>query len=270
LIAFDTVLESLVTLLTVLTITTNPLTYPASLPQDLSKQENVSAVEKKTDEGNVAYAQEKPSMDYSGEGHDISWPNCDVDVPQKDFGIVGVNYGSPFTYNPCFTQQYKWATEKTSSPSLYMNLDLNPSRLSEIGANGAYGDCGDDKDCQAKNYGYNAAKDAHEHAESNGASSPKMWWLDVEPLNIWSSDPIFNRNSIDGAVRYFNEHNENVGVYSTPMLWKDITGDYKNGLPVWPAILDSTPQTACGTGFTGGETLIVQYNQVHLDKNFAC
>lgn len=258
-------METLISLAAFVLLGVNSAT-PSALPNSIDVANVSMRPQVKTTEENP----EKKEPSYMGWGHDVSWPNCEVSLPKQDFGIVGVNNGTPFTHNPCFRQQYEWASS-THSASIYMNLDLNPNYLVERGKSGPYGDCsGEDYSCLIQNYGYNAAKHAHEHAKENGANDSAMWWLDIETLNTWTDSFDYNRLSIDGAVRYFQDKNMNVGIYSTPMLWKEITGDYKNGLPAWPAIITDKPHTGCGVGFTGGKTLIVQYNQEVIDKNFAC
>ena len=208
-----------------------------------------------------------------GFGHDISWPQCNElhKLPKKvDFGIVGITGGSAYTQNPCLEEEYKWA-QTTESISVYMNLNIGGDDDREKGLHGPYGNCKDaDLNCQVSNYGYNAALDAYAYARSKKVINEKMWWLDIEDLNPWSDDPMVNRKIIDGAVRFFKEKGVPIGIYSTPILWHDITADYKNNLPAWPAIITESPAQECGTGFTGGKTYAVQYYQIDLDKNFAC
>src|ERR1700716_3615906 len=53
-------------------------------------------------------------------GYDVSYPQCPglVVAPDGAFGIVGVNGGKAFTYNPCLSREYKAAPRP---PSLYIN-----------------------------------------------------------------------------------------------------------------------------------------------------
>ncbi|MCL4354802.1 hypothetical protein M1349_05065 [Patescibacteria group bacterium] len=209
---------------------------------------------------------------YRGSGHDVSWPQCDIveKLPKADFGIVGVTGGKAFTGNPCLSEEYKWALA-TGSASVYINVHVGGDDDPDRSLKGPYGNCHDaDLDCQFGNYGYNSALHAFSYAKSQGVEGPRMWWLDVEELNYWTDDPTHNRRIIDGAVKFFNEKGLPVGVYSTPLMWRDLTGDYQNGLPVWPAIISDTPAENCGKGFTGGETFLVQHDQIDLDKNLGC
>lgn len=209
---------------------------------------------------------------YHGYGHDVSWPQCDVikKLPKSDFGIVGVTGGKAFTGNPCLSDEYKWAVS-TGSASVYINLNTNDDSTLDKGFHGPYGDCAEmDIDCQSKNYGFNAANDAYNYAKSQGVVNPQMWWLDIEELNNWSNNLTYNREVIDGSTRFFADKGLTIGIYSTPIMWKDLTGDYKNNLPVWPAVISNSPSQNCGTGFTGGKIYLIQHNQDELDKNFAC
>src|SRR5215210_4115143 len=59
-------------------------------------------------------------------GHDISWPQCGRPFPADSaFGIVGVNGGKPYTYNPCLAAEYQWAAGSGLPPGLYINTS-NP------------------------------------------------------------------------------------------------------------------------------------------------
>ena len=211
---------------------------------------------------------------YRGRGNDVSWPQCERDVinnlPKSNFAILGVTGGSAFTKNPCLAEEYKWAIT-TGSVSLYMNLNLFTEEDIDKGLKGPYGNCKTtDNLCIGANYGYNGAKEAMGYAKEIGISEEKMWWLDIEEINTWSEDINVNRKIIDGAVSYFKEKGIPVGIYSTPIMWRDLTGNYQINLPAWPAIISEAPYENCGQGFTGGKTFIVQHNQDELDKNFAC
>src|SRR5437763_11837380 len=137
-----------------------------------------------------------------------------------------------------------------------LNAPVGP-RASKVMTN----DCvPEDKLCQAVDYGYNAAQYAFDYAASQNVSSP-MWWLDIKTANNWLSDISVNQAAIDGAAQFFIDHGGiTVGIYSTPNMWRSITGNYKNGLPVWRPAGSMPPATYCSSkySFTGGTVYLVQ------------
>ena len=64
-----------------------------------------------------------------------------------------------------------------------------------------------------------------------------------------------------------------IGVYSTPLQWQQITGGWKNGLPNWVGTGSDARRdalAACqGSNFTGGGTLLTQYTP-ELDRDYVC
>src|SRR5437588_4475570 len=80
--------------------------------------------------GQTALAAGNP---YSGQGSDISWPQCGKSYPTgAAFGIVGVDHGRPFDpdnqYGPnaCLAGEYAWA-QKTGRGDLYINTGYDPT-----------------------------------------------------------------------------------------------------------------------------------------------
>ncbi len=128
-------------------------------------------------------------------GYDISWPQCPGAIyPQHPvaFTILGVNGGRPFTANPCFLEQYRWAQRFERHPAVYINMDYPKEGRDAPAATGPYGTClPEDLWCRAYNYGYAAAKDAVTRVRTLGLTPP-MWWFDVETGNFWSDDPTYN------------------------------------------------------------------------------
>jgi hypothetical protein len=146
-------------------------------------------------------------------GYDISWPQCNgYSVPiGSSFGVVGVNYGRPFTSNPCFGTEYSGLAN-----SVYINLGYAKAYRADItpacsgGASTAW-----DIGCSEASMSIAAV----------GGASPSMWWLDVETANSWSSGSLApNRDTINGAIGTLKTRGVPVGVYSTASAWKRITG----------------------------------------------
>ncbi|HUR06142.1 MAG TPA: hypothetical protein VM347_26585, partial [Nonomuraea sp.] len=58
-------------------------------------------------------------------GHDVSYPQCDTELPVGAFGVVGINGGKPFSANKCLAKQYAWATSLPYAAMVYLNTS-NP------------------------------------------------------------------------------------------------------------------------------------------------
>jgi len=210
-------------------------------------------------------------------GYDISFPQCDGTYPRTNaylFGVVGVTNGHAFRNNPCFASQYAWATGPMAPESVYLNLNEDIGTTAANGETGPYGACPPDTACHALNYGYNAASSAYTYAARQVPTFvAQMWWLDIETENSWSeSDLSLNQDVIKGALRFLrDERHFTVGIYSTPSMWKEITGGWQNGLPAWVGGgTQGNAPTLCGVGFTGGPVYLVQYARGVYDGNYAC
>jgi len=213
-------------------------------------------------------------------GYDISWPQCpDERFPPGAvaFTIIGLNGGRPFTPNPCFLRQYRWAQRFERHPAVYINVDYPKEGRDEPARTGPYGTCVEGPDfewCRAYNYGYALARDAVARVEGFGLAPP-MWWLDVETGNHWSGEPTYNAQVVRAVIDYFKERGLPAGIYSTPRQWRIIAGPYAPGLPVWTAgasgIEDAKRRCDDPTyAFAGGQVQISQYYDHGLDTNFLC
>lgn len=168
-------------------------------------------------------------------GVDISYPNCSSSIPKTNFGIVGVNNGLVYSSNPCFLTEAK----KFNNLSLYVNTGLN-SYLSSSYYLSVYNECNGDKMCAAYKYGFNAGMYALNYAKNQGVNTDK-WWLDVETMNIWSSNTAENQQSLQGTYDAIATTNPTlIGAYSTTAQWQTITGGWKNNWPSWGATTWST------------------------------
>jgi hypothetical protein len=209
-------------------------------------------------------------------GFDISWPQCGKPYPPGPvaFTIVGINGGKPYTPNPCFLEQYRWAQRIEARPAVYVNVDYpKPGRIEA--ATGPYGTCveGDDW-CRAYNYGYGIGREVVGRAGALHLA-PAMWWLDVETGNYWSDDPIYNAQVVRGVIDFLRERNLPAGIYSTPRQWRIIAGSYAPGLPAWTAGAQGIDDAArrCldpSYGFGGGSVRLVQYYDFGFDTNYLC
>ncbi len=204
-------------------------------------------------------------------GHDVSWPNCRV-VPPKDkqFGIVGITGGLVFRPNPCLFEESHWFNDQ----SVYINTGYAGKDRAEMYASYPRLCDKSNETCLAYNFGYNAGVYALDYAASQYVHS-NTWWLDVETENSWSTNPTYNRASLDGMIDAIRQHTllPTIGFYSYPGQWSTITGNWHNGYPNWAATGDVTRQKAVdfckGQAFTGGPTWLTQYT-TRLDNDYVC
>ncbi|HEV2340119.1 MAG TPA: hypothetical protein VGT05_05210 [Patescibacteria group bacterium] len=211
-------------------------------------------------------------------GYDTSYPqgsnSASYPATPFNFGVVGVTSGRAFDDNPYLSQQFAWAQQgNTTPPSLYMNLNA-PVGLTVKGNTSTPTQCSNkDKICQAKNYGYNAAKHSYEYALSLTPSvTSSMWWLDIETGNNWSSNKSINAAAIEGALSFFTEHGIQAGVYSNTSSWDTIVGNnFIQAVPNWLAGNNSNPSGLCQSPFSiNGSVYLVQYASGSFDADYAC
>lgn len=236
-------------------------------------------------------------------GYDISFPQCGGNLPTGvGFGIVGVNYGHPFSTNPCLTTELKWGQSTLSGQTnFYTNTDNpgpannahwpNNQQTPEVcfGANTAV--------C-AYDYGWNAAQQSFASAvaaetasgstSATSAATSAHWWLDVETGNAWQSIETAygpsatsfanDQAEIQGELAYFSSVGVAwVGIYATGQQWRTImgpnTGNTFVSVPAWmPGYATiAAAQAACvGPSFIGGRVAMIQYPLNGLDGDYAC
>lgn len=213
-------------------------------------------------------------------GYDVSYPNCSQSINGSaySFAVVGVTGGRAFSSNGCLSQEFNAAKAVTPAPSLYMNLNAPVGSTAKEANLGPQKCARNDKACQSYNYGYQAALDAMETADSAVVSST-TWWLDIETGNSWSSNQSANFAVVQGAIAGLKSKGvSNVGVYSTSSMWNRITGSdgAGSGLPVWTAPGATSPSSAASfcsdpsASFTGGPVWLVQYSGASYDQDYAC
>ncbi len=236
-------------------------------------------------------------------GYDISFPQCGGNLPTGvGFGIVGVNYGHPFSTNPCLTTELQWSQSSLSGQiNFYTNTD-NPGP-----ANNAHWPSNQQtpKICYGANtsvcaydYGWNAAQQSFASAiaaeSALGSSSPTSavtsahWWLDVETGNAWQSiESIYgptatsfanDQAQVQGELAYFASVGVTwVGIYATGQQWRTIMGPNVGtgfaSIPAWmPGYATiAAAQAACtGPSFLGGRVAMIQYPLNGLDGDYVC
>ena len=210
-------------------------------------------------------------------GFDISWPQCPTRAFPPGpvaFAVIGLNGGRPYTSNPCFAEQYRWAQRMTRNPAIYINLDFpKPGRMEAL--EGPYGRCAEtDTWCRAYNWGYGLGADVAARARAAGVP-PGTWWLDVEVGNYWSSEPEMNAQVVRGVVDYMREKRLPIGIYGTPYQWRLIAGSaYNPRSQIWTAGAQGPEQAVqrCTDkyAFGGGHVQMVQYETHGFDSNYIC
>jgi hypothetical protein len=258
--------------------------------------------------GMTPVAAAPPNPDKDRLGNDVSWPQCNKDLPAPQaFAIVGVTGGLANNTNPCLGDQLKWAADasgRSSQPAvaLYVNT-ANPGHEGSwwpasdiypleggVEVPNPYGDCRAPDgategpvnfECSYM-YGYAKAYDA---ANIRGVPNPGtyFWWLDVETGNSWQTGTenatALNRATLEGMAKYFKDNTAGVGIYSTSYQWGIITGTVPSsspltGLPSWLAgakTLRGAKSNCSLPGLTPGSTVTVtQYVSAGLDYDYSC
>ncbi len=205
-------------------------------------------------------------------GYDVSQFQCNTTLPSgHTIGVVEATGWPGSAPNPCLTSEATWAG---GGLQLYTFLADGASSTNQPGCNG-------DPQC---NFGFEAAQYAFQYVQDQGVNPDVTWWLDVEPTN-WSSDVSANAQVVAGALLELRGLGINtVGIYTSPLTWGNIVGDYQPPVPIWLAWYTGQPTSNCTTGFsyaaghgdylpTGG-ILMTQYsdnaNNTGVDGDYAC
>lgn len=205
-----------------------------------------------------------------GQGSDISYPQCGRTYPSgAAFGIVGIDHGRPFDVdnqygpNTCLPSEYRWAPAATQA--LYMNTGYDPTYWTNHQVSACVAQMTADTlpqearevGCAFAWFNFHYALDPTTAVVSSGSAAgvtwtrygqglatPKMWWLDVETGNSWSStDLSLNADTLQGAVDELRSldasinPNIPIGAYSTSYQWGQIAGSnpVNNLSAIWVA-----------------------------------
>ena len=207
-------------------------------------------------------------------GIDVSYPNCNSNIPKANFGVVGAEDGLGFSQNPCLSSE----ASHFSNLSLYANSGYPgaSSTNAQKYMSSPIVCASSDLNCIAYDYGYNQGLYAFNYAANSNVHAA-TWWLDVENTSTWTTDTLQNQNSLLGEHdALIHSGAVNVGAYSTTAQWNSITGTWHNGWPSWGATTWTTAsqaQTYCtGHQFTGGPSWLMQYKsrRSQLDSDVAC
>ena len=185
----------------------------------------------------------------SGEGWDVSWPQCTAAGSTASrlpvggaFAVVGLTRGRPLTSNECFAAQWAWAEGLPGEPAVYLNVNAPGARPTPDGQRWA-ALCGTAQATSTcgRAYGVELARYALDRMPrvSRHGGRP-MVWMDVE--GPYANGPFWqtgyagavavNRAVLQGAVDTLRAAGHRVGVYtdrgsSAANDWRDIMGDYR-------------------------------------------
>lgn len=197
-------------------------------------------------------------------GYDISSPQCNTTYPTASvgFAIVGLNYGRPFTKNPCIKSELKWARNHDGY-AIYINM-ADPGSGS------------------ATRYGQRIAADTIARLHTLGVPTSVPIWLDIETNNSWT-DSSRSVQVITETMTVLAAAGHPVGIYSVPVHWFEITMNATIKTPTWLALgaytkVDravSDAKAACLDVSFGNQTpSIIQFvttkNGRALDHNYMC
>lgn len=227
-------------------------------------------------------------------GHDVSWPQCNDELPAPiGFSVIGVNGGRVYRANPCLADQLAWAGR---GADFYINTANPGPDRSQFWPSGQDAPLacdtrtnpGPETRACAYLYGWNAAADSYATAlaayvslgwaddDAERIPDEATWWLDVETANSWQRDRTLNVAALRGAVDYLESMDvAEVGFYSTPLLWWRVTAgtDAFDDHPAWHAGAHSQREAedrCAGRSFTGGELRLVQWVEDGIDTNVRC
>ena len=231
-------------------------------------------------------------------GYDVSFPQCSGGYPGSPlFGIVGVNGGVASTANPCLASELSWARGAPGQRrpaqtrlSLYINTGdpgTKSAKWPKSGTAPAYGAC-NGLLTNACSYLYGEQRAAHSYslvaASDAHAAATAPWWLDVELQSSWAGTYQLNIAALQGFVAGLHTAGVTgtVGIYSTSVQWKELTGltaastptAFNTQLPDWIAGTGATLAQAranCADGgFTGATPTLAQYQLSGRDADLRC
>ena len=212
-------------------------------------------------------------------GYDISWPQCSGTdagvVPPGDppYVILGLTDGTGAAPNPCLDAQVAWARANGTRIGAYLVAAYPNAGQLAAATDPPLAPCGATLSCRLRNVG--TAEAAQAVATIRGLDiHPPLIWVDVEfrTDGPWSRRVAANVAVLKGIARGLHAANMRFGVYTTPLMWTDITGKYPLRVPNWLPTGDPSARHAlalCGRTATGGPTWLVQYTRT-LDEDLTC
>lgn len=222
-------------------------------------------------------------------GGDVSWPQCPegMGIPEKQskglpmplpdaaYVVLGLTNGPGFVANPCLADQVTWVADRKLPVAAYAVASFPSDEvIDEYADKGPFD--GEDEFGSLANVGYRQARFNVRTMKKVGLVSPIVW-IDVEPVPDfdWTTDLDANAAVIKGVARGYVDAGYNVGIYSTPSLWKRVVGDLQLQVPEWRAAGQTSREEAlnrCGDDWSiqGGTAVMGQWVALQRDQNVTC
>jgi LysM repeat protein len=202
-------------------------------------------------------------------GYDFSYPNCSAPVPEGEFAVIGLNWGRPFTANPCFALQ--WASAQPPR-SVYINTAYHRVLFRHITPEcDAAGKSQPLRLAAQRAYAVGCAE-AVAALRLLAVTPPLAIWLDVEPGNTWSPRRTLNAATIKGILDHLlmQPAHPLIGVYSNANFWERIVGNWRSlSVPEWIATGAPDPP-GCPSGFAAGPVWLSQATDGRRDVDKVC
>jgi hypothetical protein len=286
--ALGAALAGILTVVTAVGAQTSPVQH---LPGSDEKQAGSPAhqpVEKPPKRLKLAQEVEVPTG-HGRLGRDIGWPNCPkgMGIPQRRtlghplppasarYVVIGLTNGPAFYPNPCLRDQVADARAHHFWTSAYSVITYpTPLQLKKYGAAGPSREPG--LVGRLWNTGWAQASQNVATMHAAGLRPPAVW-LDVEPVRPpapWSRSTTANRTVLEGAIAAYRKAGLQLGVYSTPYLWRYVVGDVDYGFPEWraagPTSIKHAVAACRGGDIQGGDPVIGQWSSLVEDFDVIC
>ena len=183
--------------------------------------------------------------------------------------MIGLNWGRPFTANPCFARQ--WAAAQPPR-SVYINTAYHRVLFRHITPECAAAGKSRQRRLAAQRAYAVGCSEAVAALRLLAATPPLAIWLDVEPGNTWSSRRMLNAATIRGILDHLLTQTPHplIGVYSNASFWPRIVGNWRSlSVPEWIATGAPDPP-GCPSGFAAGPVWLSQSTDGRRDADTVC
>lgn len=204
----------------------------------------------------------------AGDGWDVSWPQCTAAGSSSSthpaggaFAIVGVTQ-NPFNPNPCFADEYAWASTLPGGAATYINVNAPGATSPHWADPGPRTGCdatqSSDVNC-GWNYGHNLA--GYALSQLAGLPDKPQVFLDVENGVTWQTAGV-NGNVVIAAINRLRAAGYRVGLYSNANDWRQIMGGLTlTQVQNWTFrhTADTVDPCSAAASFSGADVVLTQY-----------